>query len=257
MSSDFNNKTCDLLNLNDYMKSFTIICNSNQHIAYLADENDIIIAISNDFKKKFGIENNEQILNHTFETQSISSLNTYKTISAELSQQNKLIRDTRQKRIYMDIINGVTTSDLFIVHKTPIFDFESNFLCIHAQIRAFSFARLINIVMKTVGIKGFPICKEDFMHIELTRPQQMVLYLYVRNYSYKEVSIWLNRLGHNISAAMVNKTLDQLKTIFKVRDKEALRDISLKLGYDTALPAGFIRDGSYDITDDVFDLWVV
>ena len=246
-----------LMSLNDYALSFATICNNNQHIAYLADENDVIIAISNEFKQKFGIESNEQILNHTFETQSIPTLSTYKTISVELSQQNKLVRETQQKRIYMDIINGVTTADLFIVHKTPIFDAKNNFLCIHAQIRAFSFARLINIVMKTIGIKGFPVRKEDFIHVELTHTQQMVLYLYVRNYSYKEVSIWLHSFGHNISAAMVNKTLNQLKTIFNVRDKEALRDISLKLGYDTALPAGFIRDGSYDVTDDIFDLWVI
>lgn len=257
MSSGLNNKACDLLSMNDYIKSFAMICNSNQHIAYLIDENDVIIAISNGFKQKFGIENNEQILNHTFETQNVSSLSTYKTISAELSQQNKLVRETQQKRIYMDIINSETTADLFIVHKMPIFDSKGNFLCIHAQIRPFSFARLINIIIKVVGIKGFPVRKEDFIHVELTHTQRMVLYLYVRNYSYKEVSIWLNCLGHNISAAMVNKTLNQLKTIFNVRDKEALRDVSLKLGYDTALPAGFIRDGSYDITDDVFDLWVI
>lgn len=257
MSSDFNNKTCDLLNLNDYMKSFTIICNSNKHIAYLQDQNDIIIAISNEFKQKFEISDGDQILNHTFETQAIPSLETYKNIATLLSAQNKVVRETGQKRIYMDVINHNLTADLFVVHKMPIFDAKHNFLCIHAQIRQYSFARLFNIASKMYDIKGFPTKKEDFVHIELTHAQRMVLYLYVRNYSYKEVSIWLHCFGYKVSAAMVNKTLDQLKTIFNVRDKEALRDISLKLGYDTALPAGFIRDGSYDITDDVFDLWVV
>lgn len=257
MIPNLSENTFAAADINEYLRSFTIICNSNKHIAYLQDENDIIIAISNDFKQKFEISDGDQILNHTFETQAIPSLETYKNIATLLSTQNKVVRETGQKRIYMDVINHNLTADLFVVHKMPIFDAKHNFLCIHAQIRQYSFARLFNIASKMYDIKGFPICKEDFMHIELTRPQQMVLYLYVRNYSYKEVSIWLNRLGHNISAAMVNKTLDQLKTIFNVRDKEALRDISLKLGYDTALPAGFIRDGSYDITDDVFDLWVV
>ncbi len=38
------------IDLNDYLRSFAIICNSNQHIAYLLDKNDVIIAISNDLK---------------------------------------------------------------------------------------------------------------------------------------------------------------------------------------------------------------
>jgi hypothetical protein len=245
------------IDLNDYLRSFAIICNSNQHIAYLLDKNDVIIAISNEFKKKFEINDNEQIIHHKFETQNIPSLTAYKNIIDLLSAQNKLVRESMQKRIYMDVINSDITADLFIVHKIPIFDAEHNFLCIHAQIRPYSFARLANIGAMVHGIKGFPTRKEDFMHIELTHTQQMVLYLYVRNYSYKEVSIWLHCFGFKVSAAMVNKTLAQLKTLFNVRDKEALRDMSQKLGYDTALPAGFIRDGSYDVTDDIFDLWVI
>ena len=245
------------INLTDYLRSFAIICNSNQHIAYLLDENDMIIAISNEFKKKFEISDDSQIIHHKLENQNIPSLEAYKNIAELLCAQNKLVRESHQKRIYMDVINSAITADLFIVHKMPIFDFEHNFLCIHAQIRPYSFARLFNIGAMIHGIKGFPTRKEDFMHIELTHTQQMVLYLYIRNYSYKEVSIWLHCFGFKISAAMVNKTLDQLKTIFNARDKEALRDMSQKLGYDTALPAGFIRDGSYDVTDDIFDLWVI
>lgn len=257
MIPNLSENTFAAADINEYLRSFTIICNSNKHIAYLQDENDIIIAISNGFRQKFEISDEGYIINHTFETQAIPSLETYKNIATLLSTQNKVVRETGQKRIYMDVINHNLTADLFVVHKMPIFDAKHNFLCIHAQIRQYSFARLFNIASKMYDIKGFPIKKEDFVHIELTHAQRMVLYLYVRNYSYKEVSIWLHCFGYNVSAAMVNKTLDQLKTIFKVRDKEALRDISLKLGYDTALPAGFIRDGSYDITDDVFDLWVV
>lgn len=257
MTSNLSDNIFAATDINEYLRSFTIICNSNKHIAYLQDEKDIIIATSNRFRQKFEISDEEYIINHTFETQAIPSLETYKNIAALLSAQNKLVRESGQKRIYMDVINSNLTADLFVVNKMPIFDAEHNFLCIHAQIRQYSFARLFNIASKIYDIKGFPVRKEDFIHVELTRTQQMVLYLYVRNYSYKEVSIWLHSFGHKISAAMVNKTLDQLKTIFNVRDKEALRDISLKLGYDTALPAGFIRDGSYDITDDVFDLWVI
>jgi hypothetical protein len=257
MASNLSDNIFAATDINEYLRSFTIICNSNKHIAYLQDQNDIIIAISDGFKQKFDISDEEQIINHTFETQAIPSLVTYKNIATLLSAQNKLVRESGQKRIYMDIINSNLTADVFVVHKMPIFDEKGEFLCIHAQIRQYSFARLFNIASKIYDIKGFPTKKEDFTHIELTHTQQMVLYLYVRNYSYKEVSIWLHCFGYKVSAAMVNKTLDQLKTIFNVRDKEALRDTSLKLGYDTALPAGFIRDGSYDITDDVFDLWVV
>lgn len=70
------------------------------------------------------------------------------------------------------------------------------------------------------------------------------------------VSIWLSRFGYKVSPTAVNKHLHNLKNIFGVDSNEALRDMSLKLGYDVAIPAGFIPLGSWNISDDVFDLWL-
>lgn len=32
--------------------------------------------------------------------------------------------------------------------------------------------------------------------------------------------------------------------------------MSLKLGYDVAVPVEFLPEGVHDITEDVFDLWI-
>ena len=132
---------------------------------------------------------------------------------------------------------------------------EGNFLCLHIQFKPFTIARLANLGMKFHGVK-YSSLDNELKEISLTRVQQMVIYLYARNYSYTEVATWITRFGQKISPTAVNKQLAKLKTIFNVPDNEGLKDMSLKLGYDIAVPAEFLPTGCHDITEDVFDLWV-
>jgi hypothetical protein len=51
MASNLSDNIFAAADINEYLRSFTIICNSNKHIAYLQDENDIIIAKVMDLDK--------------------------------------------------------------------------------------------------------------------------------------------------------------------------------------------------------------
>ncbi|MDD3266227.1 MAG: hypothetical protein PHC75_03485 [Burkholderiales bacterium] len=174
-----------------------------------------------------------------------------------LMTQHDEIISKKSKHIFLEVfqdINDVRRS--IISYKTPIFDVNGNFIAIHIQYKNFSVARLANLGAKFFQTGGYPLNRDEFQKYELTRTQKMVLYLYARNYSYTDVSIWLSRFGYKVSPAAVNKHLHNLKNIFGVESNEALRDMSFKLGYDVAIPAEFIPLGSWDISNDVFDLWL-
>lgn len=243
-------------NLDSYITSFQIMADSIGYVGYLVDINNKIIAVSAGFKQWFKFSNENKVLNKTIHEQSIPNLQQYKKFADILHKQYEQLRNTKTKHIYLEVFNNEETADITISHKTPIFDKNGKFLCTNIQIRPFVIARLANLGAKFFKVKGFPTKDCELRSIKLTRIQQMVLYVYARNYSYKEVSIWLTHFGHKISPTMVNKHLDKLKTLLGAPDKESLRDMSLKLGYDVALPAEFVPEGSHDITDDVFDLWV-
>jgi len=243
-------------NLDNYIASFEIMTDSIGYVGYLVDINNKIIAINSGLKQWFNFQDESTILNKTITEQEVPAMQKYKKFASTLHMQYKQLRNAKEKRIYLEVFNNEITADVTISHKTPIFDKNGDFLCTNIQIRPFVIARLANLGAKFFKVKKFPVRESEPRSIQLSRIQQMVLYLYARNYSYKEVSIWLTHFGHKISPTMVNKHLDKLKTLLGAQDKESLRDASLKLGYDIALPTEFVPEGSHDITNDIFDLWV-
>lgn len=125
----------------------------------------------------------------------------------------------------------------------------------HIHFKPFTIARLASLGAKFHGVQ-YSTLATGLKEVPLTRIQQMIIYLYARNYSYTEVSTWITRFGHKISPSAVNKQLAKLKVLFDVPDNEGLKDMSLKLGYDIAVPAEFLPVGIHDITEDVFNLWI-
>lgn len=158
--------------------------------------------------------------------------------------------------MFLESSRSEDSATALFVTKTPILDNENNFLFLHVRFKHFTIARVANLAYKFYGVKGFPTRAKDFEKYELTRMQSLVLYMYARNYSYTEVADLLTRFGFKISPSAVNKQLNNLKRIFGVSGHEQLKDMSLKLGYDVAIPAEFIPEGSHDITGDIFELWV-
>lgn len=125
----------------------------------------------------------------------------------ELVTTHQQIISENQRRIYLEIHKqDNNTIEAYISYKTPIFDKSNNFLGLHIQYKPFTVARLANLGAKFHKVEGYyPLKRNEFANIELTRVQQQIIYLYVRNYSYTEIADWMNRLGHRISPAAVNK----------------------------------------------------
>lgn len=180
----------------------------------------------------------------------------YKKFEKQILENHYQIINNNLKMIFLEVTKENDQPIAMVVHKTPIFNADNKCVCLNIQYKKFTIARLANLGNKFQGVNSYPLNKKDFMAIELTRKQQMILYLYARNYSYTEVSSWLSRFGFTISPSAVNKQLAKLKQIFDVSDNQTLKDMSMKYGYDVAAPAEFLPEGSHDITNDVFDLWV-
>lgn len=242
------------VNTQQYIDSITIMCQSLGMQCIILDAENKILYASEAFCNEVGIKSQKlvgKIITHF----AMPKLARYSLFKDQVTQQHHEIITKNQRRIFLEINTTETQAEATISHKTPVYDTEGNFLCLHIQFKPFTIARLANLGVKFHGVK-YSTLADELKEIPLSRVQQMIIYLYARNYSYTEVSTWITRFGHKISPTAVNKQLAKLKTIFNAIDNEALRDMSLKLGYDIAVPAEFLPTGVHDITEDVFDLWI-
>lgn len=255
-SQSFNLLPCSNT-LNDFINAVKIVSNSIGGVDYVLDSTQRIAMVSNGFCEYFSIPNPNDLVYRRLEELELPFFYAYKRFKLVVEEQYLAIKSERMPRIYLEVFgNSEGKKTLFSTRKTPIFSTKDEFIGIHVQMRLFSVARLANLGSRLFNIKGFPTNRSDFKIASLTRKQQMVLYLYARNYSYTEVSTWLSALGHKMSPSRVNEHLENLKKALNAPSKDSLRDMSLKLGYDVAVPAEFLPEGIHDITDDVFDLWI-
>lgn len=185
----------------------------------------------------------------------IPKLARYHLFAKQVTKQHREIISKNHRRIFLEINTNENLAEATVSHKTPVYDSDGNFLCLHIQFKPFTIARLASLGAKFHGV-NYSTLSDGLKEITLSRVQQMIIYLYARNYSYTEVSTWITRFSHKISPTAVNKQLAKLKVLFNVPDNEGLKDMSLKLGYDIAVPAEFLPAGIHDITEDVFDLWI-
>jgi len=238
-----------------YIDSLNLVSDSLGMPCLLLDKQNRIIHVNNVFCAANSVFRDE-ILNHKITKISAPRFAIYAKFATQIKQQHAEIIAANQKRIYLEVAKQDDLSTATIVYKTPIFDLNNNLIGLHLQYKPFTIARLANLATKFYGFSGYPLNLDELQTFKLSQMQQMVIYLYARNYSYTEVSSWLSRFGFTISPSGVNKQLDKLKKLLNVPDNQALKDMSLKLGYDFAIPANFLPEGSHDITQDIFDLWV-
>lgn len=241
--------------LTEYTNSLDLISNSLGMPCLLLNKSNNIIYVNDVFCIAENLSP-EQLLGNVITNSTVAKFIMYQKFAEQINQQHQEIIMLNQRRVYLEIDKSKASSIASIVYKTPIFDLENNFIALHLQYKPFTIARLANLGAKFHGFNSYPTNKDELEHAELSRMQQMIIYLYARNYSYTEVSSWLARFGIVISSSAVNKQLNKLKKILDVPDNQALKDMSLKLGYDFAIPSEFLPEGSHDITSDVFDLWV-
>ncbi len=240
--------------LDEYINSCQLMSQALGISQVLLDKENQIVFASPAFAQQFNFRIEELIgenFNHKmagiFSSSGIKQLD---IVHAQIITKN-------HRRIYLEVCKKNTLVETHISHKAPVFDQKGELLCLHIQYKPFTIARLANLGAKFHKLEGYyPLNRDGFAQVELSRVQQMIIYLYVRNYSYTEIAAWITRFSHQISPTAVNKQLLKLKTIFNVDSSDALKDVSFKYGYDVAVPVEFLPEGIHDITEDAFDLWL-
>lgn len=235
------------LSLSDYLAAFKLISDNLYSIAYVCDSNYTILGVSQKFLDEFLIESEKKILGVPFYKSKIPSLEwyskNYKMLEAhfqEASHENKVY-------ITLDIFDYEQISRMYIVHKSPIVLCDGTKV-FHIYLRPFGLPRLEDIVYYTHGLDLYSRPSNSLKH-KLTPKQRMVLFLFLRNYSYSETSSWMSAFGTQMSSARVTEHLTALKGIFGAKDSNDLRILAIKYGYHSEMPAGFLPNGSYCIHD--------
>ena len=237
-----------------YIHCVDIVSKSSGIACLILDEENRILYASYSFCAANQIER-ASLIGKIITQIATPKLARYSLFADQVSGQHQQIISNNERRIFLEINEHENLAEATISHKTPIYDLKNNFLGLHIQFKPFTIARLAYLGAKFHQVTYVPL-PEKLKNIPLSRVQQMIIYLYARNYSYTEVSTWITRFGHKISPTGVNKQLAKLKMLFQVSDNENLKDVALKLGYDIAVPAEFLPAGVHDITEDIFDLWI-
>ena len=241
-------------NIQEYIRSIELSSRSLGIRCLLLDKDNQILFASDDFCRATGMSA-DTLCGKIVTKIEIPKLARYHLFVRQINKHHREIIAHNQRRIFLEINANENLVDATVTHKTPVYDQDGNFLCLHIHFKPFTIARLASLGAKFHGVQ-YSTLATGLKEVPLTRIQQMIIYLYARNYSYTEVSTWITRFGHKISPSAVNKQLAKLKVLFNVPDNEGLKDMSLKLGYDIAVPAEFLPVGIHDITEDVFDLWI-
>lgn len=233
------------LSLNDYLTAFRLISDNLYSIAYLCDNNYNIIAVSQKFLDEFMIKSEKEILGTPFKECKIQSLEWYSKNYQLLEEQFQEANHHHKAYITLDILDYEQISRMYIVHKSPriLGDGTKVF---YVYLRPFGLPRLEDIIYYTNKLDLYSR-PPNTVKYKLTPKQRMVLFLFLRNYSYSETSSWMSAFGVQMSSARVTEHLAILKKIFGAQNSNQLRKLAIASGYHSEMPAGFLPNGSYCI----------
>lgn len=155
---------------------------------------------------------------------------------------------TARDFIYIDIYDKVG-----LIHKRPIINpATNNFVGIIGTVRPFYMPNILSLIYKihdvTIGMLNST--KAHPPKYQITDRQQMVLFLYLNKFSNTEIATIISLVSEKISKSRVNDHLENLKYIFNVTAKEQLIEKAISLNYHRLIPRGFLKLGSYPITDE-------
>ncbi|AUR52491.1 helix-turn-helix transcriptional regulator [Aquella oligotrophica] len=240
------------LRINDYLAAFKLISDNLYSVAYVCDSNYTILAVSQKFLDEFLIKSEKEVLGKPFYKCKVPSLEWYSKNHAVLEKQFQ--EASRENKVYitLDILDYEQISKMYIVHKSP------RILCggitvFHVYLRPFGLPRLEDIIYYTheLDLYSRPL---NTVKYKLTPKQRMVLFLFLRNYSYSEISGWMSAFGLQMSSARVTEHLTTLKNIFGAKNSNDLRTLAIQYGYHSEMPAGFLPNGAYCIENHLTEI---
>lgn len=240
------------LRINDYLAAFKLISDNLYSVAYVCDSNYTILAVSQKFLDEFLIKSEKEVLGKPFYKCKVPSLEWYSKNHAVLEKQFQ--EASRENKVYitLDILDYEQISKMYIVHKSP------RILCggvkvFHVYLRPFGLPRLEDIIYYTheLDLYSRPL---NTVKYKLTPKQRMVLFFFLRNYSYSEISGWMSAFGLQMSSARVTEHLTTLKNIFGAKNSNDLRTLAIQYGYHSEMPAGFLPNGAYCIENHLTEI---
>lgn len=229
--------------LTTFIAGFRFISETMQLIAYILDDHQHIIEISNQFASEFSLTDKSPLIGKPLSKAELQSLQFYRDNQEIISQQNMQVLGGKQHQVFFEIIDIEKFSHLYIVHKYPII-VNNQSIGIYVYMRPFSLQRYSDLIFCTYGKKEYCIQPWTSKY-DLTPKQLLVLFLFLRNYSYTEISSWLSAFGMSMSSARVNEHLENLKTLFESKNKAELKRKATLAGFPSIMPKGFLKSGSY------------
>jgi|GEM_PF-1553129 len=230
--------------MDNYLAAFDRITENLHSIAYVSDANYNLVAVSQKFLEEFFINDKEDILNQPFYKCNAPALQWYANNHEILEGQYQEITAESKNYLTLDIIDYGAVSRMYIVHKSPIV-ITGKIIGIYTYMRPFGLPRLEDLIHYSNGVNSYS--KPMTANHKLTVKQRMVLFLFLRNYSYSETSNWMGAFGYKISSSRVSEHLTALKNILGAKDSVELRELAIQYGYHSEMPAGFLPNGSYCI----------
>ncbi len=238
--------------LTSFVNSFNTVYHSSIDLGYVLNLNNEVVAVSRGLAPVFGgisPELGKSIFKQV-------GFEFFHTNESSLSALYRLVRSSKVKRVYLYIIGSAKQIQSYIVSHLPIMDTNGSCVGIHVKLNQYFLPRFIKLPFIVFNLNADADMVKPHLQVKLTQKQHMVLFLYMRNYSYTEVSAWLAAFGHKVSPTMVNRHLDNIKIALKVTSKQELKQKAFHLGYDQNMPQGFFKPGVYDITGNIFRLKV-
>ncbi len=235
-----------------FIAGFEFISKSLGSIAYLLDEHQCFVEISLAFSQQFCIKNDKQIIGKNYAKLSLSKLKFYKNNSKNLIKQNQQILLSKHHSVFLEIHEEAKFNNLYIVNKYPLI-INEQVLGIYIHMRPFSLQRHSDLVFCSFAKTEYCIKPLNSIH-KLTQKQLLVLFLFLRKYSYTDISLWLNVFGCAITPAGVNEHLDNIKIKFGAKNKKELLEKAILAGLPSIMPKGFSDAGSYLIDDYLIQL---
>lgn len=243
--------------LDEFVESFCCLYSHLECLGYVLDNQDNLVALNDMFVNEFVIEYPAECLGRPFYelSQHNDYLSTYRLHAKAFESQNQLVREQKEKQIFLDILQLDSEIKAYIVYKYPILDRRRCCYGIHVEMRKFVLPIIPSIIKAMRGFNVIPTFKWDTPQ-KLTERQHMILFLYARNYSSSEIALILSENGVKISLGRVNEHLNNLKKKFAASDEEQLRNVALLLGSYNYIPASWLKVGSFNITGRGIDQWV-
>lgn len=243
--------------IQEYVKAAQLIFSSlTQDLVSIISSELRFLTMTNRMLEFMGLEYLDQIIGKTFAE--IKDLLPFdQDITKQFEAQNLEVMSTRKNKVFLEVAPAYNNEiRIYKSFKTPIINpHTNNCLGIRVQITKMYWPSAIKALFKMHECKGLLEGRSKTSNplavYPLNELQHMVLYLCIGNYSYSDISLFMNEFGQNITPSRVNDILEQLKVIFNVGTKPQLIEKAIGLNFHTLLPNGLFRHvASIDITDE-------